>query len=50
MLFISQSLVSAATIAAAIVFIIAGMELNGNATWAGLPGATFQLIVLDFTN
>jgi MFS family permease len=42
-LFISQSLVSAGTIAAATVFTIVGMELSGNATWAGLPGATFQL-------
>ncbi|MEJ2559086.1 MAG: MFS transporter [Anaerolineae bacterium] len=42
-LFISQSLVSAGTIAAATVFTIVGMELSGNATWAGLPGATYQL-------
>jgi MFS family permease len=42
-LFISQSLVSAATIAAVTVFAIVGMELSGSAAWAGLPGATFQL-------
>ena len=42
-LFTAQSMVSASVIAAATVFAIVGMELSGNAVWAGLPGATFQL-------
>ena len=42
-LFTAQSMVSAAIIAAATVFAIVGVELSGNAVWAGLPGATFLL-------
>lgn len=44
-LFTAQSLVSASIIAAATVFTIVGVELSGNAVWAGVPGATMQLAV-----
>lgn len=44
-LFTAQSLVSASIIAAATVFTIVGVELSGNALWAGVPGATMQLAV-----
>ena len=42
-LFISQSLGSAGSIAAATVAAIVGAELSGNVTWAGLPAAAVQL-------
>jgi MFS family permease len=42
-LFISKGLVSAALIGVATVSTIVGMELSGNAAWAGVPGATLQL-------
>jgi MFS family permease len=42
-LFVSQSLGSAGTIAAATVAAIVGAELSGNVAWAGLPAAMVQL-------
>jgi MFS family permease len=42
-LFISQSLGSAGSIAAATVAAIVGAELSGNVTWAGLPAAAVQI-------
>lgn len=42
-LFISQSLGSAGTIAAATVAAIVGAELSGNVGWAGLPAAMVQV-------
>lgn len=42
-LFTGQSIVSAAIIAAVTVFTIVGVELSGNAAWAGLPGAILEL-------
>jgi len=42
-LFVSQSLGSAGTIAAATVAAIVGAELSGNVAWSGLPAAMVQL-------